>query len=298
MVGAETLRDADYMQPLQPLELKKWIQELIIRSYALRDESNALLNKAERLFYNALNLPRLKDLSPKYFDKTIDLRSYCVNLSQLSGRLDGSYHVPIIGSILQRLKAGASEVTTIGDPRISKRVIRPSRFRRVYVQEGQGTVFFGGKQIYELDPANKKYLSLKHHGERIRRELQLVENTVLITCSGTIGKVTLVPAHWEKWAANEHIIRVEPSSRGIGGYLYVFLASEYGRKLIGRFTYGTAIDEINDHHVKEIPVPLLKDISIQAEIGRLALEANAKRTEAYHLEKEATRVTNIEMEER
>lgn len=281
--------------PNPPPIVKKRIHELVMKSYKLRDESNELLARAERLLYDALNLPLIEKLRPRYFDRSVDLRNYTTRLSQLDGRLDASYHVPIVDAIMRKLKKEAAEITTISDPRISKRIILPGRFKRVYMQEGQGVPFFGGKQIYELDPANKKYLSLKHHGERIRKELLLEKNMVLITCSGTIGRVALVPAHWEGWTANQHIIRILPSSEEIAGYLYVFLASEYGYELITRFTYGAVVDEIDDRHVSEVAIPLLKDNSIQTEINSLALEANEKRAEAYYAEQEAIRVTNDEV---
>lgn len=97
------------------------------------------------------------------------------------------------------------------------------------------------KEVYhELDPSNKKYLSLSQHGERIEKQLELHENMTLITCSGTIGKVALVGRHWEKWAANQHIIRIVPASENIAGYLNIFLASEYGYHLITRYR-GSAV---------------------------------------------------------
>lgn len=281
--------------PDPPYVLKKRIHDLVIRSYALRDESNALLDEAEAFLYDVLKLPPLERLRPHYFDKTTDLRNYAVKLSNLTGRIDASYYMPIVNAILRRLRKEAAEITTIGAPHISKRVILPGRFARVYVEEGQGTVFFGGKQLFELDPANKKYLSLVKHGDRIKSDLLLKENMILITRSGTIGKVALAPRHWEKWVANEHIIRVEPASADIAGYLYVFLATDYGRELIKRFTYGSVVDEINDRHVSEVPVPLLKDATTQAEINSLALEANVKRTKAYYAEQEAIRITNEEV---
>jgi len=278
--------------PDPPPVLKKRIHDLVIRSYALRDESNALLDEAERLFYDALNLPPLAKLRPRYFDKAAGLRNYAVKLSQLAGRLDASYHVPIVDTILRRLKKEAAEITTIGDQRISKYIILPGRFARVYVQEGQGTVFFGGKQLFELDPANKKYLSIAKHSNRIKGELLLKENMILVTRSGTVGKVALVPAHWEKWVANEHIIRVEPAMSNIAGYLYVFLATDYGRELIRRFTYGSVVNEIDAHQIAQIPVPILKDSATQAEINRLAFKANKKRTKAYYVELEAIKLVN------
>lgn len=281
--------------PNPPAALKKRIHELVIRSYALRDQANTLLDAAEQLFCEALKLPPLAKLRTAHFDKSADLRNWTVNLSDYAGRLDASYHMPIVNSILRRMKKEAAEMTAIGDDRISRRIILPGRFRRVYVQEGQGVPFFGGKQIHELDPTNKKYLSRKHHRERIERELALDENMIMVTCSGTIGKVTIVPKHWAGWTANQHIIRVVPTTPEIAGYLYVFLQSDYGHELITRFTYGSVVDEIDDTHVAKIPVPLLRDVRKQNKIGRLALDANAKRTEAYEVEQDAIRITDEEV---
>lgn len=281
--------------PNPPPVLKNQIHDLVIHSYGLRDESNALLEEAERLLYETLRLPPLSELRPQVFDKTTDLRNYAVNLSELAARLDASYHAPIIDAILRALKKEAAEITSIGESRISKRIILPGRFSRVYVEEGQGVPFFGGKQIYQLDPTDRKFLSLKIHGSRIREQLTLEENMILITCSGTIGKVAFTPRHWKGLAASQHIIRVVPSSADIAGFLYVFLATDYGRELTTRFSYGSAVGEIDAHHVSRVPVPILKDSSVRAEINRLALEANAKRTEAYHAEQEAIRITNEEV---
>lgn len=279
--------------PNPPDDFKKLINQKIRESYSLRDEANKLLCKAEGLLYEYLNLPPLEKIKPQYFDKKVDLRNFNIKLSELSGRIDSSYHTPIINSIIGQLKKKSKEIIPIDNPQLSKNILLPSRFARVYVQEGQGMVFFGGKQVFQLDPDNKKYLSLNKHDVRIKGELLLKENMILITRSGTIGKVVLVPKHWEKWVANEHIIRVEPVSSEIAGYLYVFLASDYGHELITRFTYGAVVDEIDHYQVSKIPIPLLKDDAIQNKINNLALEANEKRTGAYYLEQEAIHLTYV-----
>ena len=110
---------------------------------------------------------------------------------------------------------------------------------------------------------------------------------ILVTRSGTIGKVVMTPKHWEKWIINEHVIRIEPSSPEIAGYLSVFLNTEYGYRLITRFTYGSVVDEINEHHVGQVRIPLLKDEELQNNISAMALEANNLRFEAYKLEQKA-----------
>lgn len=203
--------------------------------------------------------------------------------------------MPIVDTIIEHLKTYAKEVTTIGDERISSEVILPGRFKRVYVDEEYGRVFIGGKQLGELDPSSKKYLSNAKHSKQIYDELMLSEAMTLITRSGTIGKVTLVPKHWEHWIASEHIIRVVPANTEIAGYLNIFLSSEYGHQLITRFTYGSVVDEIDDDHIRQIAIPLLKNQDIQNKINDLALLANQKRYEAYMLEQEALKIMNEEV---
>lgn len=65
--------------------------------------------------------------------------------------------------------------------------------------------------------------------------------------------------------------------------------------LITRYTYGSVVDEIDDNHVRQIPIPLLKDKGIQKRINDLALEANQKRYEAYCLEQEALKIMDEEV---
>lgn len=276
--------------PDAPTMLKKKIHDLIVRSYELRDESNDLIDQATALLIGELKLPDINAFDVGLYKKAAPVDTFSVRLSEMSGRLDASYHVPIVDAIIEHLKRYAEEVTTVGDPRISREVILPGRFKRVYVDEGYGRVFIGGKQLYELDPTNKKYLSNVHHGDRISRQLELHENMTLITCSGTIGKVALVGKHWENWTANQHIIRILPTSEDIAGYLNIFLASDYGKVLITRFTYGSVVDEIDDNHVRQIAIPLLKNHTVQKKINDLALEANEKRYQAYLLEQEALQI--------
>ena len=291
--------EPEHLEPIlipdPPHVLKKQIHDLVVRSYALRDESNVLLDEAEALLYDTLNLPSLEKLRPVYFDNTIGLRNYAVKLSKLNGRLGASYHVPIVDAILRRLKKEATEITTIGDRRVSHRIILPGHFKRIYVNEGQGVPLFGGKQIHELYPTGKKYLALSQYSDKLRNQILLEENMIMVTSKGTTGKVVLVPQHWDGCTMSSNVMSITPSSPKIAGYLHIFLSSSYGHELLIRNIYGAVVDIMEPCHLSEVPVPLLKDPKTQTEINRLALEANKKRTEAYHLEQEAIRITNEEV---
>ena len=240
--------------------LKQEIHNLIEESFKLRDESNELMGEAQVLLKEALQLPDIEELQERadQFDKTAGVLNYSVPSSKLIDRLDGSYYVPIVKVIEQHIERTAREVVEVGDSRVSQSVILPGRFKRVYVEDGSGIPFIGGKQIFELDPNNKKYLSISQHGDRIKNQLTLRENMMLITSRGTIGKVTLVPKHWEGWVASDNIIRVVHANNKIAGYLYAWLSSPYARELIERFTCGGVVDMIEPIHVKSIIVPFLK----------------------------------------
>lgn len=273
--------------PNAPEEIKRSIHESVIASYDLRDQSNDLIDEAQRLLYEALGLPEKMDLKPKYYAPQAGFRCFTMSSNELNNRFDVSYHLPEIKEILSLISKQAAEVTTLGNPRISKEIVLPGRFKRIYVEKGKGVTFFGGKQLLQLDPSGDKYLSLNNHGDRIDKELSIEENMCLVSCSGTIGKVQIAPRHWNGWAINQHVMRVIPASDEIAGYIYSWLSSPYCFPLIVRNNYGAVIDEIDDKQLAEVSIPLLKDKAVQSRINDLVLRANALRYQAYLKEQEA-----------
>ena len=252
------------------------------------------MDETQVLLKETLQLPKVEELQKRaeQFDKTAGVLNYSVPLIELIDRLDGSYYVPIVKAIKQELAKTAREVVSVGGSRISQSVILPSRFKRIYVEEDNGVAFFGGAQIAELDPSNKKYLSRSQHKRKIMDDLEIHINSILITRSGTVGKVAIVPEHWEGWIPNEHVIRIVPTNNAIAGYLCAWLSSDYAYPLITRCIYGAVVDEINAEHVAAVSIPLLHDENTQKAINDKVLEANRKRTEAYKLEQEALTVLN------
>lgn len=271
--------------PNAPETIKKEIHELVIESYDLRDESNDLIDKAESILYEELQLKPIEELKTAYFDNSVELRNYSTKLSGLRLRLDGSYHIPIVQLVEQEIKRHAKEITTIGE--LSKDVILAGVFKRTYVDRENGVPFLGGRDITQLNPQVEKFLSKSVHAIRIKKELEVFENYVLISDRGTIGKVQIVPKHWNGWAVSQNIIKVVANSNDIAGYLFCFFNSDYGQILIKRETYGSVVDMIDDKNVSGIHVPLLKNKKKQKEINDLVLRANELRYKAHLREQEA-----------
>jgi len=239
-------------------------------------------------------LPVVEELNPPA-NSDNGLRCFSVNVGDLNRRLEANYHNPLAQAITQHLHQHAAQILALGDKQITQKIILAGRFKRVYVDEKQGIPFLGGKEILELDPRGEKYLSLKHHGERIAEQLTLDENMILITCSGTIGKVNIVPKHWQGWAGSQHILRVVPTSAEWAGYLYAWLSSEWALPLIRRHTYGAVVFEIDQYQLADVPVPLLSDVALMSEINNLVLRANELRFIAFTKEQEALRLFNEEV---
>lgn len=276
--------------PNAPVELRMQIHELISQSYSLRDESNEMIDEATKLLKEELHLPPIHEMKAN----SSKLNAYSIKLSNLNLRLDASYHEPAVHNIINHIKQYAAEITTIGNERISKAIILPGRFKRVYVDEGYGIVFFSGKSITELDPSDKKYLSFSQHDKKIKEELLIRNGMILVTCSGTVGNVTLVPKHWDGWAMTHDIIRYIPQD-GLTGYAYIWLNSDYAHELLQAMAYGSVVQHIETNHFSSIPFPILKDQNLQQRINTLALQANEKRYRAYILEQKALQIMDKEV---
>ncbi|MEM1407310.1 MAG: restriction endonuclease subunit S [Bacteroidota bacterium] len=273
--------------PNAPEALKRRIHNLVIESYELRDQSNDLIDEAENILIQELQLPSIENLQVDHFDNLVELRNYSVKLSELSVRLDGSYHVSEAKSIIDILNQSANEVTFIGDNKISSEVLHPNRFKRVYASADNGVPFFGGKNLLDLNPTSGKYLALAQHEETINNELRVKENSLIVTRSGTIGKVALVPKHWHDWIGSDDLLRIYPFSRELAGYIFCWLNSPYGSLLLNRNVYGSVVDHIEVEHLERTEIPLLKNQNKQNEINKLVLKANDLRHQAHLKEQQS-----------
>jgi hypothetical protein len=88
-----------------------------------------------------------------------------------------------------------------------------------------------------MRPHDLKYIS-RTKTEGLERWI-IRKGWVLITCSGTIGRVGLVSSVQDQWAASQHLLRIVPDqSKGHPGYLAAFLTTPYGQHQITAKIYG------------------------------------------------------------
>jgi type I restriction enzyme S subunit len=265
------------LPPIRRIEIGR----LMCKAGELRDEANHLLDEADRLLHERLNLPYLKDIAPRgsaSFTTTI-------KASQLMGRLEGSFHNPEAIAAEKQLAKLPVEITKIGDRRVTKEVRAITKFReRTYVEKG-GIPMLSSKQLFKIDPIDVKRLAKGAHTKDLP-EIQLEENMIAVTRSGTIGKVQIIPKYMAAWTASEDATRILASDDINAGYLYAWLASDYGYCLMTRCSYGSVILEVDKEMFSSVHIPL-PEPKIRNEIGDLVLKANQLRDQAWRSEQEA-----------
>ncbi len=279
--------------PEAPLMLKKKINDLVIQSYNNRDRSNQLIDEATQTMIDELKLPPVEELKKEAFSYSQDIDSFSTKLSDLNGRLEGSYHLPLI-KVIEKYASKNATLIKLNSKDITERIVLPGRFKRVYVEKGNGKVFLGGKEIGQLDPSGKKFLSIKHYSGKLIQDITIEKDDILVTRSGTIGRVMIAPKHWENWISSDHIIRVS-SKKSYHGLVFTWLSSEYGKELMKRQIYGSVVDEITDEQLGEVVIPICKDNDINMSILNLIDEANELRYQAYKQEQEAINIMNKEV---
>jgi type I restriction enzyme, S subunit len=178
-------------------------------------------------------------------------------------------------------------LTKLGTPKeplykVTQDIFNGPRFARVYVEDPEyGVPFLGSTDILKTDLSLTQYISKKlveHYPE-----LTLQEGWTLITCSGTIGRMTFSRADMVGMAGSQHFMRVVPDpDKILPGYLYAYLSSRFGVAQVIEGTYGSIIQHIEPHHIEDLPVPRLgKDIETNAH--NLISQASALRTKALNL---------------
>lgn len=173
----------------------------------------------------------------------------------------------------------------------SKGAFHAGREGRVWVKErSYGVPFMGSVDIIQANLARLPLISK----EQIARKplFKVYKNWVLITRSGTIGRMTLAREEMDGNACSEHVMRVVPDPEKVEpGYLYCYLRSKFGVPLVVSSTYGAIIQHIEPHHVINLPVPIVSK-SLEKSIHLMIDKCGSNRTKSNVLLKKAGEVIN------
>ena len=238
---------ADLPIPKFPDTFQQEVDDLIQESARLREEAADALEEA---------VSKFDYLFPTQFkEKHLGKVSSKEILNSINKRFEGGFHISE-GKDIDKYIKEHYEWKSLGD--VCSSISRPDIFKRYYVKNG--ITFLGGADIFLATPGSDKRLSRAKTNNI--DALMIKEGMILLPRSGTIGNVAWAHAGHAQKLASEHVIRLLPNDILKAGYVYAFLASKYGKKLIQRYIFGSVIQHVEPPHLKLIPVPVIDDVTM------------------------------------
>lgn len=167
-------------------------------------------------------------------------------------RADASFHLSDAISVKRQI--ARSPYPCIPIDKVASRIFYGTRAKRIYVQSREhGIPFLSSSDILQADLENVKLASEKYTQQI--DTLLLQEGWILISRSGTVGKVAWATKRHAQKLASEDVIRLVPNDILRGGLVYAYLSTSYGYAMLTQGTFGAVIQHIEPQHVASIPIP-------------------------------------------
>lgn len=283
--------------PQFPDSFQKEVDDLMQEASILREEATDELNEAEKILKKTA---KLRDLTAEDYDyyglnnsgrkvscfvrKRKDIDTTTINAFNHSERI-------------RKTKASMPcETVPLKEVLLDGDTFSTGSFPRVEVKEGYGVMLINQKDIFDT------IVRGKHISKRNVKTNNLVEyGEVLIAGVGTLGEnETFCRAIY----ANEDLvgqlisgefIRMKTNKKMPSGYLYAWLASDYGFRLLRNLQAGTKLCRPIPRLVLELPVPIVEN-SVMEEIDKMVKEAYTKSYRANCNERKAISMVEQEIE--
>lgn len=173
------------------------------------------------------------------------------------------------------------------------RVWMPGRLKGIQIGPAHGTPFLAATQVFDVRPSPRKWLALERTSDAASRFV--AEGTVLVTCSGSVGRATIASAAHAGMLVSHDLLRVEPNDADLRGWLYAYLRSEQARAMMTSAQYGHIIKHLEVEHLQALPVPRAPDEEV-AEFARMFADVVRLRNRSLDLAVRAERLFEAAVE--
>ncbi len=135
--------------------------------------------------------------------------------------------------------------------------------KSIFVPDGY-KVYEQKNAIYDDFRLGSYYINSEKFQEM--KAFEVIPNDIIMSCSGTIGKLSIAPKGVKSGIINQALLRIRPSEKVYSEFLKLYLESEYVQKRYLLQTSGTAMQNLKPMKViREIPINL-PDLETQSEI--------------------------------
>lgn len=136
------------------------------------------------------------------------------------------------------------------------RTWQPPRLKGIQVSPEFGTPFLAATQVYDMRPVPRKWLAPSHTPHYHDRFVS--HGTILVTCSGTVGRATLAHSSTSGMLVSHDLLRVVPNDADWLGWIYAYLRAPSVRQMARTAQYGHIIKHLETQHLDRLPVLRLK----------------------------------------
>jgi type I restriction enzyme S subunit len=223
------------------------IHQLIEQASELRVLANQRLQGAQDRFYR-----QVLELDPDNLHwHCRDEHSFGIGTANIHTglfRMDGFHYVGYVGEGEQKL-GKTIPMGNLVDP------YQPSQFKRPYTGE-TGTPFLSGIDLFNCYPKTRIYISSKM--KNLERYL-VSSGTILVQCDGSrdglIAHPTIMPHHLNNCAVTQHMARLYPKNPSDRGYVYIWLSTELGRRILLKHSSGSVMGSLFERSFLDAIIP-------------------------------------------
>jgi hypothetical protein len=161
---------------------------------------------------------------------------------------------------------------------------QPGRLKGIQVSRDFGTPFLAATQVFDVRPIHRKWLALSKTSDASNRFLK--PGTIVITCSGSVGRATLAYTAHENTLISHDLLRIEPIQERDRGWIYAYLLAPQTRAMTKSVHYGHIIKHLETSHLDVLPVPTIDDATA-LDFSKRVTRILELRNEGYGLTLEA-----------
>ena len=285
--------------PILPESIQTVINNLVQDSAILREESMDLLYKAESLLKKEVGLkdlttedyeyygPHSPERSVACFTRTIkEIGTITINAFNHSER--------VRDRILSKLYN--KKHILLKDCLVDNKMFSPTGVNVIEVKEGHGIMLINQSDIFNTIVKGKWVKNNDKYSPHL-----LKYGEVLIAKIGTLSesesfcRCVYVGEDLVGQLISSAFYRLRTNDSMPSGYLYTWLNSDYGFRLIRYTQYGTKLCYPNPELLYNFPIPVIEKEKMM-EIDRLVREAHTKRHQANQKELKAISIVEQEIE--
>ncbi len=258
------------------------IHNLIVESANFRVEANQLLDKAKSKLLSYAELPQLTANDYDYFgarseERTVSCFSKSIKKID-STTINAFNHSFRIEKTKQQIRK-CCQTIPLEEVLNDKKIFSTGSFPRVEVNSENGIMLINQKDIFDTIIKGKRISRRK-----VKTDSLVEYGEVLIAGVGTLGenetfcRAIFANEDLQDQLVSGEFIRMKTNEKYLSGYLFAWLNSDYGFRLIRNTQTGTKLCRPIPRLFLQIPVPVLKEAQM-IEIDQIIKKAHT----LYHL---------------